>query len=131
MAQRNALRAPGLGTSADRRRIAPNSGLVLPERRFIVTLAPADERKGGASFDLAIAIALLTACGMCAANALPELLLIGELSLDGRLRAVRAVLAHLLSARDRGLALEVRPASTLRDVVGLNASEERHRRVPS
>ena len=112
-----------------------NSGFLLPERRFIVNLAPADERKGGASFDLAIAIALLAACGMCAGNALPELLLIGELSLDGRLRAVRGVLAHLLSARERGLraavipeanagwasltaGLEVRLASTLRDVVG-------------
>lgn len=125
-----------------------NSGLVLPERRFIVNLAPADQRKGGASFDLAIAIALLTACGMCAPTALPELLLIGELSLDGRLRAVRGVLAHLRSARERGLrgaiipeanagwaalvpGLTVHVANTLREVVGFLEGVEQLSRAQS
>jgi magnesium chelatase family protein len=42
-----------------------NSGYQLPDRHFIVNLAPADLRKSGASFDLAIAIALLAACDMC------------------------------------------------------------------
>jgi magnesium chelatase family protein len=86
-----------------------NSGLVLPERRFIVNLAPADLRKSGSSFDLAIAIALLTACGMSAPNALEGTLFLGELSLDGRLRAVHGVLAHLCAARDRGLRAAIVP----------------------
>ena len=47
-----------------------NSGFELPEQRFVVNLAPADLRKTGSSFDLAIAIALLAQCGLCAPNLL-------------------------------------------------------------
>ncbi len=80
-----------------------NSGFALPEQRFVVNLAPADLRKSGASFDLAIAIALLAQCGLCAPNRLGELLIVGELSLDGQLRPVRGLLSQLRSARRRGL----------------------------
>jgi len=80
-----------------------NSDFALPERRFVVNLAPADLRKSGASFDLAIAVALLAACGLCAPNLLSETLLLGELSLDGRLRSCRGVLAQLRRAQQRGL----------------------------
>src|SRR5262245_26676998 len=68
-----------------------NGGFALPERRFLINLAPADLRKSGSSFDLAIAIALLSSSGLCAPNSLPETLIIGELSLDGALRPVRGV----------------------------------------
>ncbi|HEX4351745.1 MAG TPA: YifB family Mg chelatase-like AAA ATPase [Polyangiales bacterium] len=87
-----------------------NSGFKLPDRHFIVNLAPADLRKSGASFDLAIAIALLVACDMCAPTELAHTLVLGELSLDGRVRSVRGVLAQLRSARARGLRCAVVPA---------------------
>jgi magnesium chelatase family protein len=87
-----------------------NSGLQLPDRHFIVNLAPADVRKSGASFDLAIALALLVECGMCEAAGLASTLVVGELSLDGRVRPVRGVLAQLRSARARGLTAAVVPA---------------------
>ncbi|HEX7476164.1 MAG TPA: magnesium chelatase domain-containing protein, partial [Polyangiales bacterium] len=87
-----------------------NSGFTLPDRRFIVNLAPADLRKSGASFDLAIAIALLAACGLCAPGALSDTLILGELSLDGRVRPVRGILAHLRSACARGLRSAIIPA---------------------
>ncbi len=87
-----------------------NSGYKLPDRRFVVSLAPADLRKSGASFDLAIAIALLAACGLCAPNSLEHTLILGELSLEGRLRPVRGILAQLRSARARGLATAIVPA---------------------
>jgi magnesium chelatase family protein len=80
-----------------------NCGFELPEKRFVVNLAPADLRKSGSSFDLGIAIALLAQCGLCAPNRLDETLIIGELSLDGQIRPVRGLLAHLRSARQRGL----------------------------
>jgi magnesium chelatase family protein len=80
-----------------------NSGFELPEKRFVVNLAPADLRKSGASFDLAIAVALLAQCGLCPPNRLEEILIVGELSLDGELRPVRGLLAQLRSARQRGL----------------------------
>jgi magnesium chelatase family protein len=80
-----------------------NSGFELPEKRFVVNLAPADLRKSGSSFDLAIAIALLAQCGLCAPNRLDSMLIVGELSLDGQIRPVRGLLAQLRSARARGL----------------------------
>ncbi len=111
-----------------------NSGLKLPERRFIINLAPADLRKSGSSFDLAIAVALLAASGMCAPNQLDRTLVLGELALDGRLRSARGVLAQLRAAQARGLTgaivpdadaswaslvpdLEVHSAGQLKDVV--------------
>lgn len=86
-----------------------NSGFELPEQRFVVNLAPADLRKSGASFDLALAVALLTHCGLCAPNRLDHTLVIGELALDGGLRAVRGVLAQLRSARASGLERAIVP----------------------
>ena len=88
-----------------------NNGFELPEQRFVVNLAPADVRKSGSSFDLAIAIALLSQCGLCAPNRLDETLIIGELSLDGQLRPVRGLLAQLRSAWRRGLRAAVIPAA--------------------
>src|SRR5262245_36605679 len=78
-----------------------NGGFKLPERRYLINLAPADLRKSGSSFDLAIAIALLSACDMCAPNLLSDTLILGELSLDGQLRSVRGALAHLRGALQR------------------------------
>jgi len=88
-----------------------NCGFELPERRFVVNLAPADLRKSGSSFDLAIAIALLAQCGLCPPNRLDETLIVGELSLDGQLRPVRGLLSHLRSARQRGLGAALIPAA--------------------
>ncbi|MBN1655643.1 MAG: YifB family Mg chelatase-like AAA ATPase [Deltaproteobacteria bacterium] len=86
-----------------------NSNYKLPHRRFIVNLAPADLPKSGASFDLAIAIALLSQCGICAPNRLDRTLILGELSLEGMLRPIRGLLAHLTAARQQGLEAAVIP----------------------
>lgn len=69
-----------------------NSGFEFPPRRIIVNLAPADIRKEGPGFDLAIAIGILTATGQLTANNLEKYVLVGELSLDGRLRTVPGIL---------------------------------------
>lgn len=86
-----------------------NSNYTLPERAFVVNLAPADVRKSGTSFDLAIAVALLAKCGFCAPNRLDDMLVVGELSLDGSLKPVRGVLAQLRAAKQRGLGAAVIP----------------------
>ncbi len=91
-----------------------NSRFELPHRKFVVNLAPADRRKSGASFDLAIAVALLCQCGLCAPNRLEETLFVGELSLEGQLRPVRGLLAHLRAARQRGLQAAVVPDADAR-----------------
>jgi magnesium chelatase family protein len=80
-----------------------NSGLALPVRRITVNLAPAELRKVGSGFDLPIAAALLGATGLVPAEALDGLMWVGELSLDGRIRPVRGVLAIALKARAMGL----------------------------
>ncbi|MBX3272452.1 MAG: YifB family Mg chelatase-like AAA ATPase [Sandaracinaceae bacterium] len=92
-----------------------NSGFELPPRRAVLNLAPADLKKRGASLDLAIAIALLGACGRCAPNRLEETLLFGELSLTGELRAARGLIPQLRSARERGLTAAIVPRAQLEE----------------
>lgn len=86
-----------------------NSGFALEPRHVVLNLAPADLRKHGAALDLAIAVALLSAHGLCAPNSLGEVLLLGELSLTGDLTAIRGTLAHLRSATERGVKKAVAP----------------------
>jgi len=89
-----------------------NSGLKLPLRRITVNLAPADLRKDGAAFDVPIAVGMLCAAGLVEARALEQTLFVGELALDGRLRAVRGVLPIAAWARARGIRrLVVPPAN--------------------
>src|SRR5687768_11053145 len=70
-----------------------NSGFVVPPRRITVNLQPASIPKSGTAFDLPIALALLAASGQIAPESLNGICAIGELGLDGQLRAVRGVLA--------------------------------------
>jgi magnesium chelatase family protein len=80
-----------------------NSGFyVSNERRIIVNLAPADVRKEGASLDLPIATALLAAQGVVSAERLDGFVIIGELSLDGRVKAVPGALCIADGARRAG-----------------------------
>lgn len=77
-----------------------NAGYRFPLRRIIVNLAPADTPKSGASFDLPIALGLLTAISVLRPTVFEKALVIGELSLDGRVQASRGVLpVALLAAR--------------------------------
>jgi magnesium chelatase family protein len=85
------------------------------DRRITVNLAPASVRKGGSSFDLATALALLAADGALALTRLGHVLLLGELALDGGLRPVAGVLPMLLVARRHGLAAAIVPAACHRE----------------
>src|SRR4051794_14661731 len=79
--------------SRDRVRSAiRNSGFEFPPHRITVNLAPADVRKAGSSFDLPIAIGILAAQGLVAADSIDGTLVVGELSLDGSIQATRGVL---------------------------------------
>src|SRR5688572_27923352 len=109
-------------------------GVLLDEYAITVNLAPADLRKAGAVLDVAIAAAVLGAVGRLPTGPLDEVLLLGELALDGSLRPVRGLLPQLQSALRRGFSraivplpnareaglvsdLDVRLAATLGDVV--------------
>jgi magnesium chelatase family protein len=86
--------------SRDRIRSAiRNSGFEFPEHRVTVNLAPADIRKAGSSFDLPIAIGVLAASGVVARRNVDDVLLLGELSLDGGIHSARGVLPIAAAAR--------------------------------
>jgi magnesium chelatase family protein len=86
-------------------------GVDLNEYRLVVNLAPADVKKRGSAFDLAIAVATLVCLEVLPPEALGEILFLGELSLDGTLHPLRGVVAHLLGARERGVARAIVPAA--------------------
>ena len=79
-----------------------NSGFVYPEGRLTVNLAPADIKKEGPSFDLPIALGLLAAGGQVDGGRLADFLILGELALDGSVRAVKGVLPITLAAKREG-----------------------------
>jgi magnesium chelatase family protein len=80
-----------------------NSGLDFPVRRITVNLAPADMRKEGSAYDLPIAIGLLCATGVIPTPALQTTVLLGELSLDGRVKPIRGALSIALAAERAGM----------------------------
>ena len=69
-----------------------NGGFALPPRRMTINLAPADVRKDGTAFDLPIALGVLAATGQVPPDAIARRLFVGELGLDGSVRAVRGAL---------------------------------------
>jgi magnesium chelatase family protein len=88
--------------SAERVRAAiKNSGLVMPGNRLTINLAPADLRKAGPSYDLPIAIGVLTASEQVPVDALESALIVGELGLDGAVRHIRGVVSIAALARER------------------------------
>lgn len=120
-----------------------NSGFDFPLQRITASLAPADLRKAGPGFDLAIAAALLSASGQVPADSLAAWWLAGELALDGTIRGLSGVLAmaeriaHPATGEPAGLAVaaanageaglvpgpEVAALRSLRDLVALARGE--------
>jgi magnesium chelatase family protein len=88
-----------------------NAGYELPQKRITVNLAPADIRKEGAAFELAIALAALQAAGVLKPNALGRCVMGGELSLDGVVKPIRGVLPLAIAARDHGFEGVLVPAA--------------------
>jgi magnesium chelatase family protein len=80
-----------------------NSGFEFPLRRITANLAPADFRKAGPGFDLALAAALLAASAQVPSDAFASYGVCGELGLDGSIRPVRGALAAADAARRQGL----------------------------
>jgi magnesium chelatase family protein len=81
------------------------------DRRITVNMAPASLRKVGPSYDLATAIGLLAADGVAPIASATSALLVGELALDGTVRAVAGVLPMMLAARRHGVTAAVVPAA--------------------
>jgi predicted ATPase with chaperone activity len=112
-----------------------NSGFEFPPHRITVNLAPADVRKAGAAFDLPIALGILAAQGIVERREISDLVVLGELSLDGSIHPARGVLPIAAAAKRDGLSgvllprsnaaeaalvdgLDVWPVSSLGEAVG-------------
>jgi magnesium chelatase family protein len=79
-----------------------NSGFAFPAGRLLVNLSPADIRKAGPAFDLAIALALIAIDRQIEPESLQRFIALGELALDGRLQPVSGILPMVLGARSAG-----------------------------
>lgn len=79
-----------------------NSGLEFPVRRITVNLAPANTKKEGPAYDLPMALGILVCTKAVRQSALKNCIVIGELSLDGSIRAVDGVLPMVYTAREKG-----------------------------
>jgi magnesium chelatase family protein len=118
-----------------------NSGFVFPQRRVTVNLAPADIRKEGSSFDLPIAMGILSASGQVTTSGLERTSLLGELALDGKIRPIKGALPITNSLKNEGIrrvlvpeanareaalveGIEVYPMETLRDAVDFINGED-------
>src|SRR6201999_1873192 len=110
--------------SRDRVRAAvKNSGYLIPPTVTTINLAPADLKKEGSGFDLPIAIGILGAYGALHIKDLSDYLLVGELGLDGSLRALQGMLPIAVAARAKGIRNLIIPASNAREaavVEGVN-----------
>ena len=92
-----------------------NSGYSRPMDRVVINLSPADLPKDAASLDLPIALGLLIADDQIVANPEVNAVYIGELALDGSLRAVRGALSMAIAARDHGKTHIVVPAANAQE----------------
>jgi len=90
-----------------------NTGFTFPLRRITVNLAPADVRKEGSAFDLPIAIGILAATDQIKTERLGQVVLLGELGLEGAIRPVRGALPVALAARAAGADALVLPKENL------------------
>jgi len=106
--------------SADRVRAAiRNAGFAVPPRRITISLAPADLRKQGAALDLPIALGILAANGAVPPGRLADLLVIGELALDGAVRRVPGCLPAALLARESGIGEIIVPRSNREEALAV------------
>lgn len=113
-----------------------NGGFWFPIKRITVNLAPADVRKEGSAFDLPIAIGILAASGQISNDNLTDTVILGELALDGHVRAIRGSLPISIAVRDKQIkriflprenakeaamakGLDVFPVETLQETVEL------------
>lgn len=99
------------------------SGIAFPHKRTIINLAPADVKKEGASFDLPMALSILSANENIPTSALEDTLITGELSLDGSVLPVRGVLPMAVLARERGYRRMIVPEGNVTEAAIVNDLE--------
>lgn len=106
----------GLKEAKQRVRTAiKNAGYDFPSRKIVVNLAPANTRKEGSMFDLPIAIGILMDNGQIQKQNLEHTIIIGELSLDGKLNKVNGVLPITIEAKKLGIKRVILPKENAKE----------------
>lgn len=100
-----------------------NSGYNFPNGRITVNLAPADMKKEGPAYDLPIALALLACMNLLPLDALKDVCVFGELSLDGSVRPVNGALPMVIHARSSGVKAVLLPQANLAEVKCIDGIE--------
>lgn len=90
-------------------------GLVMPRMKIVVNMAPADIRKEGSAYDLSIAIGILAASEQIPPDKLSTYLMMGELSLDGSLKAIKGALPIAIEAKRRGFEGFILPKKNVKE----------------
>ncbi|MCM1483062.1 MAG: YifB family Mg chelatase-like AAA ATPase [Muribaculaceae bacterium] len=96
------------------------SGYEFPRRRLVVNLSPADVKKEGAAYDLPIAVGALAADERLSADGLADIMMMGELSLDGTLLPIRGVLPMAIAARANGFKAMIVPEANASEAAVVN-----------
>ncbi len=105
-----------------------HNGLKIPRQSVTINMAPADLKKEGAGYDLALTIGILAADGKINDEKLSAYIILGELSLEGKLRPVKGVLPICIEAKRKGFKGVVLPKNNIReasllkdfDIIGVN-----------
>jgi magnesium chelatase family protein len=92
-----------------------NSGFAFPIKKITINLAPADIKKEGSSFDLPIAIGILTATNIVQEEFTNDTVFLGELSLDGTLRPIKGALPITVEAKKRGIKRIILPVDSAKE----------------
>lgn len=100
-----------------------NTGIELRPQRIVVNISPADIRKAGTGFDLPIAVGLLAANRKVKFSTLAHTLILGELSLDGRVNSVRGVLPSVFAAKEAGFVRCIVPYADLTEGAAVEGIE--------
>jgi magnesium chelatase family protein len=109
---------PDTAVRESKNRVLPairNNGFGAPYQRIVINLGPADVKKEGSAFDLPMAIGILGGYGLLAKQDVSDYLMVGELTLDGKLRPVKGVLSIAMLARDRKIPHLLVPAGNARE----------------
>ena len=100
--------------AADRVRTAlKNTGISIPPKKITINLSPADTKKDGTGFDLAIAVSMMCSLGMFPKESIDGILFLGELGLNGDVKKIRGVLPMVEMAKERGCRACVLPKENL------------------
>ena len=92
-----------------------NTGITIPPSHITINFSPANIRKEGSAFDLPIAIGILTSMNQIPLEHVEETLIIGELGLNGEVRAAKGILPIVMEARKRGIKRVIVPKENARE----------------